>query len=168
MAWVTVAVAVGTINAAGQIMSGRNAEAQAGLQAMQLEYQAGIEEASALKTAGLIRKAGRLQVGQTTAAYAASGVQVGQGSAAEVEREINQGVEQDAFQTILDGGRRAGGLRTEATMARIEGRNRRRAATVAAVGTMLSTGAQAYSKWNTTPSAGDGLSQGDRRKLGVG
>lgn len=165
MAW--VAVAVGAFNAANQIQAGRGAAAQAGLQAMQSDYQAGIEEASALKTAGNIRKAGRYQAGAANAAFAASGVQVGQGSAAEVEFEINKGVEQDAFQTILDGSRRASGLRTDATMTRIDGSMRKSAGVVAAVGTMLGTGAKAYSKWNTTPSAGDGLSQGDRRKLGV-
>ena len=107
------------------------------------------------------------QVGQANAAFAGAGVKVGEGSAREVERQINQDVEHDAFQTILEGDRRSLGLKTQATMARIDGSMKQTAGYVNAAGSLLATGYQAYTKWKTMPSTGDGLSQGDRRKIGV-
>lgn len=165
MSWVTVAI--GGMTAMNQIQQGRHAASQAEIGALQSEGQAKAAEADAIKTAEIIRRAGRRQVGQANASYAAAGVQVGQGSAAEVERAINVGVEHDAFQAILEGDRKALGLQTDAKMQRIDGGMRKTAGMVNAVGTVLSTGYSAYSKWNTSPSTGDGLSQGDRRKLGV-
>lgn len=158
---------VGGMSALQQFNSGRMAQGQTGLQANQLEYQAKVENAAALQTAAMIRRTGRRQVGAVNAGYAAAGVKVGEGSALEAERYVEQGVEHDAFQAILDGSRRASGLNTEAKTARISGDMQATAGTVGAIGTLLSTGFQAYSKWRTMPSAGDGLSQSDRRKIGV-
>jgi hypothetical protein len=155
MAW--VAVAIGGMNAMNQIQQGRYANAQAGLQAQQLDYQAQVEQDTALKTAEIIRRAGRRQVGQANATYAAAGVKVGEGSALETERQIDQDVEHDAFQTILEGSRRAGGLRADAAMTRADGRAREAAGYVNAVGTALGSAYQGLksSGWRT---AGPGFS----------
>lgn len=138
MSWVTVAV--GGMTALNQVQQGRTARKQADMQARVSEFQAGIEQANALKTAEIIRRAGRSQVGQATAAFAGAGVKVGEGSAGEVERQINLDVEHDAFQALLEGGRRASGLRTEAAMTRAQGRMAQTAGIVNAVGSVLSTG----------------------------
>jgi hypothetical protein len=95
------------------------------------------EREAALETAAIIRKAGRRQRGQATAAYAASGARVGEGSAAEVDREIVQGVEHDAFTAILEGDRRAMGLELDAKLRQIAGKAERRAGMINAVGTVL-------------------------------
>lgn len=165
MSW--VAVAVGGMNALNQMQQGRMAAGAADMQAGQAERQAKVERETALKTAALIRRGGARQVGAATAAYAGAGVKVGEGSAGEVERQITQDYEHDAFQAILDGDRRGRGLETDATLTRIDGSMRQTAGMVSAAGTLLSTGYQAYNKWQTLPSKGDGLSQGDRRKIGV-
>jgi len=141
MAYVMVAVA--GFNALNAIQQGRTAKGQADLQAQQSEYQAQQEQETALETARIIRRAGRRQVGAATAGYAAAGVRVDQGSAADVQGQIAQDVEHDAFQAILDGGRRAGALRTDAALTRINGRMQRSAGYVNAVGSVLQGGASA-------------------------
>lgn len=146
MAFVTVA-----INALGQIQQGRYANSQAQLQAQSEEFQAHVEEQTALQTAGVIRRAGRRTVGAANAAYAGAGVVVGEGSAGEVERDITQGYEHDAYQAILEGKRRSLGLTTDATLTRIAGSQAQTAGMVNAVGSALQGGYKALkaSGWRT-------------------
>lgn len=152
MSWVRVAVT--GMTAFNNVQQGRYAKAQAGLQAAMSDYQAQVEQDNALKTAEIIRRAGRKQVGQANAAFSGAGVKVGEGSAAEVERDITQGYEHDAFQALLEGGRRASGLRLDGQLTRINGDMQETAGYVNAVGTVLS-GVQSYMRqsggWKTGP-----------------
>jgi len=132
-----VGVAITGFSAYSQIQSGKYAKGQANLQADQMDYQAQVENDNALKTAAVIRRAGRRQVGQTNAAYAGSGVMVGQGSAGDVEQQVRQDVEHDAFQALLEGHRRARGMESQADLTRIDGRMRETAGYMNAVGTVL-------------------------------
>lgn len=152
-----VAVAVTGFNAFQNIQAGKYAQGQANLSAMQLEYQGKIERETALETARVIRRAGRKVLGQATAAYAGAGVKVGEGSASEVERQITQDVEHDAYQAILEGNRRARGMETQGALTRIDGDLRARAGYVNAIGTVLGGGYQAMraNGWRT---AGPGFS----------
>ena len=152
-----VSASLTAMQAFQSVQRGQYANAQAGLQASQEDFQAGLERDSAQKTAALIRRAGTRQVGQANAAYAAAGVKVGEGSALETERYIDQGTEHDAFQTILQGDRRARALQTDATMTRIGGHMAEVAGQVGAVGTVLQGGYNAMraSGWRT---AGPGFS----------
>jgi len=155
MSWVMVAV--GGMTALNSVNAGKYAKGQSELQASQAEYQATVEQKAALDTAAIIRRAGKQQVGSANAAYAASGVQIGEGSALETERQIHQDVEHDAFQTILQGDRRARGLQTDATLMRIDGKSKETAGNVNAFGSLLGSayqGAKA-SGWRT---AGPGYS----------
>jgi hypothetical protein len=68
MSFVTVAI-IG-VSAFQQVQAGKYAKGQANLQAQQMDYQAQVENDNALKTAAIIRRAGRKQVGQANAAYA--------------------------------------------------------------------------------------------------
>jgi hypothetical protein len=146
-----VMVAVGGMNALQQVQAGRYAKGQANLQADALDYQGKVEEQQALQTARLIRRAGAQQVAQTVSGYAGAGAVVGEGSAGEAERYVEQNVEHDAFQALLEGSRRARGMQTQATVSRIDGQMRQTAGEVQAVGTLLSTGATAMkaSGWRT-------------------
>lgn len=139
------------------IQQGRTAKAQADMQAMQSDYQAGVEHEAALQTAAMIRRAGRYQVGQAAAGYAGAGVKVGEGSALETERQIDQNVEHDAFQALLEGDRRARGLQVQGVMQREQGRMAQAAGYVNAVGTVLQSGYRGLtaSGWRT---AGPGWS----------
>ena len=129
-----VNVAIGAMNVFNQVQGGRLAKGQADLQAQQAEYAAQVENANALKTAGIIRRNGDRQVGAANAAYAGAGVKVGEGSALETEGQIYQNTERDAYQALLDGGRRARGLQTDATLTRIDGSMKQSAAYVNAAG----------------------------------
>jgi hypothetical protein len=149
MSWVNVAV--GVTSAYTQAQAGGTARMLANAQAGQLDYQAKVERDAGLKTAEIIRRAGRRQVGAGNAAYAAAGVQVGAGSAAEVERQTMIDVEHDAYQSILQGERRAIGLEADAKISRISGRAQEHAGYVRAASTLLQTGYGAYTKWQTKP-----------------
>jgi len=138
MSWVNVAI-VGS-SALNQYTAGKTAAMQGQLSKQMGDYQAKVEQQTALETAALIRRAGRRQVGEANAAFAAAGVQVGQGSAAEVERDITQGYEHDAYQALLDGGRRARAAQLQGEFDRIDGHMRENAGRVAAVNTALSQG----------------------------
>jgi hypothetical protein len=132
-----VTVATSFTNALNQINASQYAKGQAELKAGQMEYLSQVEQDNALKTAEIIRRAGRRQVGQANAAYAASGVVVGEGSAGETEAQIRQDVEHDAFQALLEGNRRGRGLQVGASMSRADGAAQAAAGYVNAAGTAL-------------------------------
>jgi hypothetical protein len=124
----------------GQLQAGKAAQSAANVQAAGLDFQAELERQRGVRMAETIRRAGRRQVGQTVAAYAGAGVVVGEGSAGDVERQVRQDVEHDAFQAILDGDLRGDEASTQARLARIAGRSARQAATWDALSTALGSG----------------------------
>lgn len=155
---VTALAMAGTgLQVAGQVKQGRAAQRQADQDAARMEYQAAIEQDNALATADQIRRQGVRDRGQTVATIAASGVKIGEGSALDAEREVMQDAEADAYMAILNGGRAAQGLRSDAAATRRAGRQAKRAANIAAASTLLSAGAQGMrsSGWR---SAGPGFS----------
>ena len=159
MSWVMVAVGVG--NAANQYQAGVTANRMAGIEAGQAEWLATLENDRAAKEAGLIRRAGQRQAGEAKTAFAASGVKVDEGSAAEVQGEIIQNSEADAFQALLDGGRRARGMQVEAVGIRQRGRLAKAAGTVNAANSLLATGSN-YLKASGWRSNGPGYSDTQR------
>ena len=144
-----VMVAVAGVNAFNQVQGGKWQKAQGDLQAMQADYQAKQEREAAAGMAEVIRRAGRRQMGAATAGYAAAGVRVGEGSAGEVERDIGQAVEQDAFQTLLTGNRRAAGLELEGKVARIGGKLAQSASYAQAANTLAQGYASGAKSWKT-------------------
>lgn len=73
-------------------------------------YSADATKAQAEK----IRRAGRFQVGEANASLAASGVKLGQGTALEIRKNINQNVEEDALSAVLSGKRTLDSAQTSA------------------------------------------------------
>ncbi len=146
MSFVTVAVGALT-----SIQQGRLAKEQGRAQQALSDYQAQVEQDNALKLAAIIRRAGRRQVGASVAGYAGAGVKVGEGSAGMVEREITEAVEQDAFQALLEGGRRAAGLRVEGAGSAAAGRAAQAAGYLQATNSALAGGYGALraSGWRT-------------------
>ena len=152
-----VAVAVTGFNAISQIQAGRFANQQAGVQAQWSEFQADVEKQNALETARVIRRAGHRQQAAANAGYAAAGVQVGQGSADDVEREIGANTEHDTYQALLEGSRRGSGLQTQASFTRIQGSMAQTAGMVNAAGTALG-GTYSAMRANGWRTAGPGFS----------
>jgi hypothetical protein len=131
----------------GQIGQGyaarRSADAQAQMAADQAAElrQEGIDRAAAIrKAAGKVRSS-------ATAAYAASGVRVGEGTPATVDASIIADSEADAYAAILTGRRRATAAEIEARGLRDAGRNAQRAAFMEAGNTLLG-GAASYDRWS--------------------
>lgn len=156
-----VQVAVVGLNAFQQVQGGNAARAGANVQGDQLDYQARIEQENALKMAAIIRRAGQRQMGQARGALAASGVKVDEGSALDIQQQIQHDSEGDAFQALLEGSRKARGLQVDAASVRAGGRLAQAAANVNAFGTILGGGYQAMRSngWRTN---GPGFSGGQQ------
>ncbi len=133
MSYVAIAVTVG-----GALYQGSQARQSGAIAQIFAESQARMDEAAALETAKVIRRAGRKTIGAAKAAYAGAGVKTGEGSAAEVGEEITAGVEHDAFQAILEGKNRASAARQAGRNADQAGRDAQNVAIVNAVGTGMS------------------------------
>jgi hypothetical protein len=147
MSYVMVAVgASGVISAWGQ---GQAAKGQAAAQGILADAQAKIEEDAGIEMAKLIRKAGRHAIGASTAGYAAAGVKVGDGSAADVRDEQIVDVQHDAAQAILEGKYRGIGLRTNAAMNMNAARGAANAGVASAIGNAAMYGYTGYKGWKT-------------------
>lgn len=132
-------------------------------QAQQVEGAAYLQAAQtrdeAMQQARLFRRAGQRLRASTTVAQAASGVRVGEGSAAIVDDALLRDSETDAAMAILTGERRAaavetGGrqdaasLRSGAGNARTAASQATRAGYLSAATTVLGSAAS-YTRWNT-------------------
>lgn len=120
MSYVNVAIGVATVFTS--ISKGRQAKADAGAKAMADNYQADQEEQASQQQADIIRRAGAYAQARATAGYAASGVQVGSGSAEVVDNQIETDTAHDAFTAILNGTKRANQLRAGGTIAQAAGK----------------------------------------------
>lgn len=140
----TIMLASAAASAVGQVQQGRAAAEAGDANARSLNYQASVERDNAQAEASAIRRAGARARGETLAGIAASGVQVGQGSALDAEREVMSDTETDAMMAILNGDRAARGLNQQARAARQAGRQAKSAAMLGAATSLLSAGGQAY------------------------
>lgn len=135
MSWVSIGASA--VTAFGQIQAGQAAKTRAGLEGQQLDYQGGVERDTGMEHARLIRRQQRTAIGSADAAAAASGVVVGQGSAGEVDRQIYQDTEHDAYQAILAGDRKQRSLQVQAVGGRAAGDMAAANGITAAAGTVL-------------------------------
>jgi inosine-uridine nucleoside N-ribohydrolase len=145
MSW--IAVGASAVQAFGQYKSGQAAKAQGEAVAGQLEYQGTVEQNNAMQQAQMIRRAQRNAVGQADTAAAASGIVVGQGSAGEVDRQIYEDSEHDAYQAILSGNRRQRQLDLQAVSARTGGNIAAANANAQAVSTVMGGALKGYGNW---------------------
>lgn len=132
-----VALAAVAIQAYGSIMKGKEDKAQA-------DAQASAEQQDAKLQATKIRRMAADTKSQASAYYAASGVDVGQGSPLVTQREISQRSEEDALFTMLGGQNRASALRRQGSAAQTAGY-------INAAGSILSYGANSGSAWSRSP-----------------
>lgn len=146
-----VNVAVGATKLVSALGQGRADRMAAGTQAISLNYQGQQEEQAAQQQADIIRRAGAYAVSRADASYAASGVQVGSGSAAVVDAQIETDTAHDAFTEILNGHKRADALRAQAKGAVAAGSARASQTVAGGVASALQSGYKAYSGWVTAP-----------------
>lgn len=151
-----VTLTLAAVSAAGSISQGNAASRQANQQADVQQYQAAVERDNAEAEAVRIRRAGEAARGQTVSAIAASGVQIGQGSALDAERQVMTDYSTDEYIAILTGERRGRAFEQQADQTRAAGRDAKRAGYFNAATSLLSAGAagaRASGGWKGTNNA---------------
>jgi len=130
----------------GALLQGAASRKAAGAQALEYQYegQQGIEAAQ--QQAAIIQRAAQYAVGRATAAYAASGVAVGEGSAQETTTKIQTDATHDAFQGILGAQKKANALNVQGTLGT-------QTAAINADSSVLAAGGKALSGWATAAGA---------------
>lgn len=152
-----MSAAGGLMQAGASGLAALGSLAQGSVKAAAARAEAAGYRASADSQARRIRSAATREVSRSRADVVGAGVSLSSGSALEAEREIVRASEQDAMLTILNG-------ENQARVAEEAGRAEQLNSIIGALG----SAGDAVDKWRRArPSAGDGLSQGDRRKIGV-
>lgn len=115
---ITVSTAV---SAVGNLVEGKQAKAYYNYKGDQAEADANYEIGAAAVRASRVRKAGTYQQGEVAAGYAASGIDVTQGTPMTTREALDRNISLDATMQLLTGQRRAAILRAEAQGDRIAG-----------------------------------------------
>ncbi|MBY4831748.1 hypothetical protein [Burkholderia dolosa] len=137
--------------------SGAAGQGTAALQAAEFNAQQQLMQADQTQAAGYqqakrIREQGRSTIGQANAALAASGVNVGTGTANDVRERIGQNTETDALNTILSADQKATSLRGQAQMTLAAGQQQQRAGGIGALGSVLSGASKFITGWKSLTS----------------
>ncbi len=101
---------------AGTVMQGQAQKKQANAQAQQALNEGAYQADAYKQQADKIRRAGKAQVGETTAALAGSGVKLGEGTPLELKKTIVQRSEEDALTAIMNGGRTSSAAAEQASI----------------------------------------------------
>lgn len=128
-------------------------------QAAQAQADANAEKSAAEVHAEKIRKMARIQSGEATASLAGSGVDVGEGTALNINKEIYANAEEDAVMTVFGGSDRAARGNAEAAGYRLKGSQAQQAGYLNATSSLLSAASYGAKGWKsstnaTTPAAG--------------
>lgn len=142
------------VGAFGQMQAGKQEQQWANYQAAQAEADAKAEKGAATVEAERIRKAGKRAMAEADAALAGSGVALGEGTAVNINRDIAQGVEEDALLTIAGGQDRSLRLNAQATADRIRGSQAASAGKIGALSTLIGGTNRAASGWKLMQSGG--------------
>lgn len=150
------AMAVGTVYSVySSQQSGKQAQLNADAQADQAQADAETEKSAAVVQAERIRKLARIQAGEANAALAGSGVEVGAGTALNINEEIYQNAEEDAVLTIMTGKNKGQRLDGDASNYRLTSKqigSNNKAQTAAST---LQAGSQLYSGWKAMAKASE-------------
>ena len=130
--------------------SGKQASLNADAQSDQAKLDADTAASAAVVQADRIRRLARNQSSEANAALAASGVEVGAGTAININEEITSNAEEDAALTIFNGRNQGARLDTEAANYSLASKQARGNANSQSVGTVLSAGAQAGMAWKAS------------------
>lgn len=146
--------AVGTgVSVYSQQKQAKQADAIAGQQEEIARQDAQYAASEAQLQAKAIRKASDKQRAEARAALSGSGVVVGQGTAEQIDTEIQANSEQDALMAIYDGTNRARGINQSGALAAQRSRNSASASRTGALTSALQGGATIARGWNTSGKA---------------
>lgn len=146
--------AAAAVSAYSSYQQGENQKDWADYQARQAEADAKAEKSAAEVQAEKIRKMARIQAGEATASLAGSGVDVGEGTALNINKEIYRNAEDDAVMTIFGGVDRAARGNAEAAGYRLKGSQAQQAGYLNATSSLLSAYGTAARGWKTPSSNG--------------
>lgn len=138
------------------MQAGKQQEAWGNYQAKQAEADANAERGAGQVEAERIRKLGKRQKAEADAGFAGSGIAINEGTPLDINRDITQGAEQDAFMAIVGGNDRGARLDADAMGARIGAKNAKRAGYLGAAATVLQGAATVASGWKSSKSASTG------------
>ena len=165
---VTVAMTVAStlLGAYSQVQQGKSQKEWANYQADQAEADARAERGAAEVQADKIRKMARRQQSEATAALAASGVDVGEGTAVHINREIYEGAEEDALTTIFGGVDREKRGYAQASADRSRGSQAASAGYLGATNTLLGGAYRIGSGWKTSSSVASNRNSHESAHIG--
>lgn len=150
----TLIMAAGTVfSAYSAIQQGKQQEEWADYQARQAEADARAERSAAEVHAEKIRKMARIQASEANASLAGSGVEVGEGTALNINKDIYTNAEEDAVMTIFGGIDRAARGNAEAAGYRTKGSQARSAGYTNAASTILGAAGSMSKGWKTSTNA---------------
>lgn len=144
--------AAAAYSAYSTVQQGKQQQLNADAQAEQADLDAKTERSAAEVQAERIRKLARIQASEANAALAKSGVEVGEGTALNINRDIYEGAEEDAALTVFGGANRAGRMQLDAANLRIAGAQARSNANGQAGATLISTAGNIASGWKSSAS----------------
>lgn len=152
-----VAMVVGAgVSAYSTYQTGKTQETFANFEAAQGEADARAEQGDAQVEAERLRKIGKMNAAEANASMAASGANLGSAGALQINRQITENAEHDAYITEVGGDQRAMRLNTQAGLTRAQGKAARQGATLSAFATAVSGAGAAYGGWKKAqqPSTG--------------
>ena len=130
--------------------SGKQAQLNAEAQSDQSKLDADTAASAAMVQADRIRRIARNQASEANASLAASGVEVGAGTAININEEIIGNAEEDAALTIFNGQNQKSRGYVDSGNYKLAGSQARTAANSQSIGTVLSSGAQIASGWKAS------------------
>lgn len=133
--------------------AGKQAQLNASAQADQAAADANTEKSAAVVQAERIRKLARIQASEANASLAGSGVEVGAGTALNINEEITRNSEEDAALTVFGGANKAQRLNADSSNYRLAGSQARGAANSQSISTVLSSASTAASNWKSSTKA---------------
>ena len=139
--------AAAAVSAFSSIQGGRANKSQADYQARQAEADARAEKAAAEVRASRIRDMVEEQRAAARAAFAASGVETGEGTPVVVEREITRRGEEDAVLEILGGEAAVRRGEAYAQGLRLQGSRERTAGYLKGTASLLQMGSEVAQRW---------------------
>ena len=147
------ALAAAAVGAYSSIQQGKQQKEWGDYQAKQAEADAAADKSAAQVHAEKIRKMARIQAGEASASLAGSGVDVGEGTAVNINKDIYANAEEDAVMTIFGGSDRAARGNAEAAAYRAKGSQAQQAGYLNATSSILGGVSVAAKGWKTGTNA---------------
>lgn len=144
------------VSAVSAIQQGQQQKEWGDYQAKQAEADAKAEKSAAEVHAEKIRKLARIQASEANASLAGSGVDVGEGTAININKDIYANAEYDALTTILNGADAARRGEAAAAGYRLRGQQARQAGNLGAASSVLGGAMKIAEGWKTPSKTGIG------------